>query len=265
MKNSMSWLFAITFLGAMASFYFLWLKEQPVETPPSPSVEAPPAPAPKPEPEPAIRHPIQAAPSDKPLPPLSESDAPLQSALTDFFGREALEKFFDLKDIARRVVVTVDNLPRQKVPMRYRLFTPVAEKFLTAGKEGNTFIAVENYQRYTPYVRLSETLDVKKLVAAYVHFYPLFQEEYKNLGYPNGYFNDRLVEVIDNLLDTPDVQQRIKLIRPNVLYQFDDPNLEALSAGQKIILRMGPENAVRIKAKLRQIRQELTGKALDQR
>ncbi len=261
MKNSMSWLFAIIFLGAMASFYFLWLKEQPIETPPLPSAEAPPAPAPKPEP--AIRHPIQESPSDKPLPPLSESDAPLQSALNDFFGRDALEKFFDLKDIVRRVVVTVDNLARQKVPMRYRLFTPVAEKFLTSGKEENLFIAVENYQRYAPYVRLSEAVNVKKLVAAYVHFYPLFQQEYQNLGYPNGYFNDRLVEAVDNLLETPDVKQRIKLIRPNVLYQFDDPSLEALSAGQKIILRMGPENAVRIKAKLREIRQELTGKPLD--
>ena len=259
----MSWLFAITFLGGMASFYYLWLKEQPPTPPPLPSVAVPPAPEAKPEP--AIRHPIQEATSRKPLPPLSESDASLQAALTDFFSRDVLEKFFDLKDIVRRVVVTVDSLPRQKVSMRYRLFTPVAEKFLITGKEENLFIAVENYQRYTPYVRLSEAVDVKNLVATYVHFYPLFQQEYQNLGYPQGYFNDRLVEAIDNLLETPDVKQRIKLIRPNVLYQFDDPPLEALSAGQKILLRMGPENAARIKAKLRQIRQELTGKPLDQR
>ncbi|MBI3546384.1 MAG: DUF3014 domain-containing protein [Gammaproteobacteria bacterium] len=259
----MSWLFAITFLGGMGAFYLLWLKEQPVPSAPLPSVEAPAAPAAKPEP--AIRHPIQEAPaSDKPLPPLSESDAPLQSALAEFFGRDALEKIFDLKDIVRRLVVTVDNLPRQKVPMRYRLFTPVDGKFLTAGKEENIFIAVENYQRYAPYVRLAEAVDIQKLVAAYVHFYPLFQQEYQNLGYPKGYFNDRLVEAIDNMLTTPDVKTRIKLVRPNVLYQFDDPTLEALTAGQKIILRMGPENAVRIKAKLRQIRQELTGQNFEQ-
>jgi hypothetical protein len=38
------------------------------------------------------------------------------------------------------------------------------------------------------------------------------------------------------------------------MYQFADPNLEALSAGQKLLLRMGPANAVIVKAKLRELR-----------
>ena len=42
------------------------------------------------------------------------------------------------------------------------------------------------------------------------------------------------------------------------MYQFADPELEARSAGQKIMIRMGSENAARIKAKLQEVRRELT-------
>jgi hypothetical protein len=46
--------------------------------------------------------------------------------------------------------------------------------------------------------------------------------------------------------------------QPHVVYRFADPDLEAASAGHKIMLRMGSENASRIKAKLREIRRALT-------
>jgi hypothetical protein len=47
-----------------------------------------------------------------------------------------------------------------------------------------------------------------------------------------------------------------------VLYEFADPKLERLSAGQKILLRMGRENALKMKAKLREIRETLVSPAL---
>jgi hypothetical protein len=86
----------------------------------------------------------------------------------------------------------------------------------------------------------------------------LFQQSYQNLGYPNGYFNDRLVEVIDVMLATPESKGPIKLVRPNVMYTFADPALEARPAGQKLLIRMGPENAQAIKAKLTELRSVIT-------
>jgi hypothetical protein len=77
------------------------------------------------------------------------------------------------------------------------------------------------------------------------------------LGYPAGSFNDRLIEAIDDLLMTPDVEGPVELTQPRILYEFADPDLEALSAGEKILLRMGPENSAKIKTKLREIRDEL--------
>jgi hypothetical protein len=38
------------------------------------------------------------------------------------------------------------------------------------------------------------------------------------------------------------------------MYEFADPDLEELSTGQKLMLRIGPENAAAVKVKLREIR-----------
>jgi len=114
-----------------------------------------------------------------------------------------------------------------------------------------------NYARYVPYVRVFEAIDARALVQAYVGAYPLFQRAYEELGFPGKYFNDRLVEAIDDLLATPDPATPPEFMRPRVLSEFADPDLETRSAGQKMLLRMGRENAARVKAKLGEIRREL--------
>ena len=83
----------------------------------------------------------------------------------------------------------------------------------------------------------------------------------QDLGYPNGYFNDRLVEAIDSLLATPQLTGPIDLVRPNVMYEFADPALKARPAGQKLMIRLGPDNATEIKAKLTELRAALVAAA----
>jgi hypothetical protein len=115
--------------------------------------------------------------------------------------------------------------------------------------------------RYIPYnagakamVGLLSGADLVELADVYRRFYPLFQSAYVDLGYPDGYFNDRLVEVIDHLLETPEISDPVSLTRPHVLYEFADPELEGLSSGQKLLLRMGAEHRSRVKQALREFR-----------
>jgi hypothetical protein len=68
------------------------------------------------------------------------------------------------------------------------------------------------------------------------------------------------VQVIDDMLAAPDVQGPIKLTQPGVFYEFADPSLEQLSAGQKVLIRMGPKNAALVKSKLRELRSEIAKK-----
>jgi hypothetical protein len=265
MKKTMRVLIALALLAVAAIGIYLWQQGPTFRAPPAAPPTAPPAPPPVTQAVPPTHYPLPESPdaqTEKPLPALNDSDAVLRDTLADLFGSAALKKLFNPDDIARHIVVTIDNLPRKTAAARLLPTRPVAGKFATT-KSGDTLtIAPKNAARYTPYVRLAEMVDPKKLVATYVKLYPLLQRAYQEQGYPNSYFNDRLVAVIDHLLATPDVEGPIALAQPHVLYEFADPKLEAESAGRKALLRMGSENAARIKARLRAIRHELTSGVL---
>ena len=102
-----------------------------------------------------------------------------------------------------------------------------------------TSISPQNLERYALAVRTLEAVNSERLVGLYVRYYPLFQEAYKEQGYPNAYFNDRLVEALDVMIRTPESPGQLALSQPKVLYEFADPALEGLPAGQKVMLRMG--------------------------
>jgi hypothetical protein len=235
--------------------YYLWRMREPPTLPPAPEPAAQTAPAPKAEPR--VEHPIDSAPTSAPLPSLADSDSAMGSALADVVGKASFEQFFVPETLVRHIVVTIDNLPRKQVARRLMPVKPVPGLLRTTGQDASLAIASDNAARYTPYVRVMDVVDSKKLVAVYTQFYPLFQQSYAELGYPSRYFNDRVFEVIDHLLSTPDVKGPIALTQPKVLYEFADPQLQELSAGQKILVRMGPDNEARVKAKLREIRKLL--------
>lgn len=244
-------------MAAGGALYYFW--SLPARPPPaSPAPEAKPQPAAQASTEsPRIEHPIE-APTTAALPALGESDPALGEALSALFGSATFERLFQARDVARRLVATVDNLPRKTLSQRLLPLKPVPGPLRTAGEEGSLVVSPDNAARYTPYVHALEALDSAKLVAMYVHFYPLFQRAYTELGYPTGYFNDRVFEVIDDLLAAPEVKGPIALTQPKVLYEYADPALQNLSAGQKILVRMGPENEAKVKAKLRELKRALS-------
>jgi hypothetical protein len=232
---------------------YLWWKRQETPPPPVAKVEAPPAPAPAPA-EPEIEHPIAQAEPPEPLPALADSDAAIRKSLAGAVGEKALGEFLLASGIVRKFVATIDNLPRPKLSQKIVPVKPPSGSFVVAGTGDAAVIAADNAARYAPYVKAVEAIDTGKLVAVYVRFYPLFQQAYRELGYPKGYFNDRLVQVIDHLLLTPEITGPIRVAQPKVLYEFADPELESRSAGQKLLMRIGVDNAQRVKAKLREIR-----------
>ena len=53
----------------------------------------------------------------------------------------------------------------------------------------------------------------------------------------------------------------MRLVRPVVMFEYADPQLESLSAVQKQLLRMGPDNSRAIQAKLGEMARELRVRA----
>jgi hypothetical protein len=241
---------AVVIAGLGAAYYFHTRNAAPA---PAPAAAPPPASAPA---EPAIEHPIPGAAGAAPLPPLNDSDGTIKEAL-GALGANVVQ-YLVPEDIVRHIVVTVDNLPRQKLAVAKRPLAPTPGAFLVQGDDVHATLDPKNFARYDSMVNVVRQLDMQRVADLYFRFYPLFQGAYQDLGYPTGYFNDRLVQAIDSLLATPQLTGPIELTRPNVMYTFADPTLEARPAGQKILLRMGPDNAAVIKAKLTELRAIVT-------
>ncbi len=212
----------------------------------------PPAKAPVPEP------PVAEKPQEPPFPVfLGEGDEYLKERLPQLIGREDLLVLFVLDHFIQKLVLLIDQLPEKTINRQHLPIDPPAPGFLVDGGGERFFTSKRNAPRYKLYVELAEVLPDEVLLRLYRGLYPLFQQAYREIGHPEGYFNDRLVEVIDHLLETPEPQEPIPLVAHIRRYKYADDKLEALSAGQKILLRMGQENARRIKVRLRVIHQEL--------
>ena len=251
---------AIVVIGLLGAVYYYKYRSSVPEVPVVKEAPKPPVEAPQAATEPAVRNPIPESSDAKPLPPLKASDPDVRQSLVDVFGAKAVTQFLVPENIVRHIVVTVDNLPRRKVAIELRPIKPTPGTTATASQGDITTIASANFERYAPFIKVVQNTDTKTLTSVYFRLYPLFQQSYEDLGYPGQYFNDRLVEVIDDMLKTPDVQGPIELTQPRVFYEYADPKLEGLSAGQKLLLRMGPANEAVMKAKLREFRKAIVNR-----
>lgn len=254
-RGKAGWLLAGVALVVLAVAVAAYLRSRrPHEPPPRP--QATPI---QPQAAASPRHPVAPPPADPARPPppsLSESDPVVQATATDLLGRAAQE-LLQTDDMVRRWVITIDALPRARLPQRASPVHRAEGQLVADGSPDATRLSPENYARYERYLAVAESLDPQAVVSAYRWLYPLFQQTYSELVRPEGYFNDRLIEVIDHLLQTPDLPAEPALTRPHTTYRLADPELESLSAGRKALLRMGPDNARRAKAVLERLRAEL--------
>ena len=215
-----------------------------------------------------IEHPISEAQTNgapvtgAPLPPLETSDSTVASALASIPGAEGLSRLLLARGLVPHIVATVDALPRHTIGASILpLHTPQGT-FAVNKSGGQPMLDDKDFARYEPYMKIVEAVDSRTLVTWYVHWYPLFQQAYRELGYPQGYFNDRLIAAIDDMLAAPNAQPPIALVATaDGHYDFADPTWESLSVGQKLMIRIGPEHERVLKAKLRSIRALLLGKA----
>ena len=250
---------AIVVIGLVGAVYYYKYRSAVSEIPVQQQAPKP-AEAPQAATEPTVRNPIPETNDTKPLPPLKDSDPDVRQSLIEVFGAKAVTQFLVPENVVRHIVVTVDNLPRKKVAIELRPIKPTPGTTATASQGDVTTLGSANFERYAPFIKVVQNTDTKTLANVYFKLYPLFQQSYEDLGYPGQYFNDRLVEVIDDMLKTPDVQGPIELTQPKVFYEYADPKLEGLSAGQKLLLRMGPTNEAAMKAKLREFRKAIVNR-----
>jgi len=259
--RAISALALVVVLGSLAAWHW-WPRIAPAPAPP-PAVVAPPAP--EPEAVPPIANPIAsgdgAGSSAPALPTLADSDQPVGAALLELTGSQPLHGLLVPEYLIRHLVATVDSLPRHRLAVELRPLRTTPGALLVVGDDLNGTLDDGNGARYTVAAAILRQLDMAALARLYKGYYPLFQRAYEDLGYPHGYFNDRLVAVIDHLLATPELLGPVRLVRPKVFWEFADPELEARSAGQKFLLRVGAANGALLREKLRALRAQVAASA----
>ncbi len=246
-------------LFAGAAWYFFMKPVDPVHELPPPVIAPASTTTPEPSP-PALEEavvypepePVPVTPPE-PLPALNESDPDVKQGLADISGADPLTQYLVTDQVISRVVASIDSLTSRQVPVHINPIRP-AENKLLIDKEGESLIlSTQNFARYDGYVELLQTMDTGQLMTFYRRYYPLFQQAWEENG-GLGQFDDRLFEVIDNLLETPDIPGPVYLTKYEAVYLFEDPELEAMTAGQKVLARMGSANASTVKEKLVKLR-----------
>lgn len=211
---------------------------------------------------PVIQHPLEppaGAAADEAIPALGDSDAAVFDALAGLAGDRSLLGILLREHLVRRLVVMVDNLtgPRVTAPV-LALRPPPGQYASVEGNGGRVADAGANATRYGPYVEAFTRADPQQVADTYRRFYPLFQQAYAEVAPPGAYFNDRLVQVIDHLLQAPMPPAGASLVRDGRgRMRYLDPALESASVGHKALMRLSPEQQAAVKAQLRALRAAL--------
>ncbi len=190
------------------------------------------------------------------LPPLSldESDGVLRQLLQDLSSHPRLFAWMKTSEILRKFVAAVDNIANGHSPKPQVDFFAPAAKFKAARAEGGRWVIdPASYERYNVVADVFVSLDSRASVRLYRSLKPLIDQAYRDLGYPEGNFDDTLVKAAGELLATPVVDGPVRVETKVATYALADPRLERLSAAQKQFLRFGPENVQVIQKKIREM------------
>jgi hypothetical protein len=188
--------------------------------------------------------------------PLDVSDPAIKSSLLEnsTADESSVNRMLVNEGLLQRFVVSVTNLANDEMAPNHQLLTPPEQNFRVYSQAGKQWIDAASYKRYTPYVNMLESFDNEGLLNVYAMYKDDIQAKYAEIGDPDKDFNTVLLDAIDQLLDTPEVPVPVEVYTDSVAYKYADERLENLNEPQKQLLRTGPDNMRRIKAKLRELK-----------
>jgi len=188
-----------------------------------------------------------------PLPALMDSDEWFREKVKTLSPYPKWAEWLRLDDWIRKITAAVDNIAHGKSPRAHLKFLTPSTSFSVVKKGEEFYLNTQSYRRYDLVADVFASLDAKDSVRIFREVKPLFQEAYRELGYPNQDFEKTLIQAIQELLGTPIVKGDIALLEGVGICEMVDENLEDLDDAQKDLLRMGPQNMQKVQNKLREM------------
>ena len=186
------------------------------------------------------------------LPPLDASDTLVRTLVQALSESSAIMAWLPTNGLIRNFTVTVANIADGATPAKHLKVLRPSSAFRIAERDGRSYIDPRSYDRYTVIADAIASVDPAGAARLYATLKPRIEDAQRDLGSPESF--DRTFErAIVALLDTPIVDEPVRLKPKGIGYAYGDPRLEGLTAAQKQLLRMGPRNVRVIKARLRDI------------
>ncbi len=234
-------------LVALVAGLYWWFgrgTDEPASTAAEPAVESAPA-----APEQA-----ELPPTD--LPPLDELDPTVRSLIGELSNHPILARWLSGTGLAQQAAAIALQLGNGRLPTTLLGALRPSGSFQTREQDGATVIDPRSYQRYNGIAAAAESIDASQAARVYTTLEPRLEEAYRQLG-EGGSIRESVARTIYGLLDTPDVSGPVRVQPKGGLWVYENPQLESLTPAQKLLLRMGPDNARRIKARLREFAEAL--------
>jgi len=193
------------------------------------------------------------------LPELQNSDAEFKQDVLAISGSAQLKRGLFKEQIINKTISSVNDMAQgMRPPAKVLRELTHPSAFLVIQRGDKLYISPKSYQRYDQLAQAINEIDNQAAIALYKKYLPLFQVVFSEFSYPKDYkVLDIFKAAVGKIIQAPIITGRIEVIRPAVYYKFADPKLEKLSALDKQMLRMGPNNTRLIQNKLREIVQEL--------
>lgn len=192
------------------------------------------------------------------LPRLESSDQLIRDGAVSLTRHEGINTWLGSKELVRKTVAFIDNIANGNIAKQpAAALAPKGQMSVKEVSEGVYVMNESSYDRFNNTTNILLSIDTQRSIEFYILLRPLYEQAYGELGYPSGNFDEVVLRAIGRLLETPTLNEPAKMIRPVVMYEYQDPKLESLSPAQKQLLRMGPKNSEAIKDKLRDFAREL--------
>jgi hypothetical protein len=222
-------------------------------------VEATPTPAP--EPTPTLEERLSSRLSGTTL---STSDTVVRELVEEISSNPKLAAWLVNEDLIRRFVASVDNIAAGISPQSHLEFLRPRQSFEVDERSGGRLvIEPESYARYDVVAEVFASIDTEGVVMLYRELEPLIDDAYAEIGPANADFDDRLDRAFDLLLAAPVLNESAQVEQLVVTYAWADDEIEALSAAQRHLLRMGPDNVALIQGKLRELKAALAAPVVE--
>lgn len=228
-------------------------REEPAAVASAPVIQEPPVEVETPAPA------VEQSPADLvQLPSLNNSDAFVFEGLRALSNGAAVIRLLADEQLIRSIVVFVDNINRGGFPQTGLPYKRMTQEMPVRNIDENLYVMDESaHARFDQIIDTFVAVDTEQAMVLYRTLQPLFQQAYAEIGYRNVDFSDTLRSAINTVLRSPTSEGPYQLVKPSVMYLYADANIENMAEVQKQLIRIGPENTQKLKAKLREFAEQL--------